>query len=185
MLDVSKSFKKADQDLENIRFYSLGWPTEKQSTLAGLPTSRCIEKAPFPIVYEMNEHKNHVGCLSKSFEKADQDLENIRFYSLGWPTEKQSTLAGLPTSRCIEKAPFPIVYEMNEHKNHVGCLSKSFKKADQDLENIRFYSLGWPTEKQSTLARLPTSRCMKKAPFTIVYEMNEHKNHVRCLSKCI
>ena len=75
MLDVSKSFEKADQDLENIRFYSLGWPTEKQSTLAGLPTSRCIEKAPFPIVYEMNEHKNHVGCLSKSFKKADQDLE--------------------------------------------------------------------------------------------------------------
>ena len=93
MLDVSKSFKKADQDLENIRFYSLGWPTEKQSTLAGLPTSRCMKKAPFTIVYEMNEHKNHVGCLSKSFKKADQDLENIRFYSLGWPTEKQSTLA--------------------------------------------------------------------------------------------
>ena len=63
MLDVSKSFKKADQDLENIRFYSLGWPTEKQSTLAGLPTSRCMKKAPFTIVYEMNEPKNHVGCL--------------------------------------------------------------------------------------------------------------------------
>ena len=121
MLDVSKSFKKADQDLENIRFYSLGWPTEKQSTLAGLPTSRCIKKAPFPIVYEMNEPKNHVGCLSKSFKKADQDLENIRFYSLGWPTEKQSTLAGLPTSRCMKKAPFTIVYEMNEPKNHVVC----------------------------------------------------------------
>ena len=77
----------------------------------------------------------------------------------------------------------PIHNEMNEPKNHFGCLSKSFKKADQDLENIRFYSLGWPTEKQSTLAGLPTSRWMKKAPFTIVYEMNEHKNHVRCLSK--
>ena len=38
---------------------------------------------------------------------------------------------------------------MNEHKNHVGYLSKSIKKSDQDLENIRFYSLGWPTEKQS------------------------------------
>ena len=57
------------------------------------------KKAPFPIVYEMNEHKNHVGCLSKSIKKANQDLENIRFYSLGWPTETQSTLAGLPTSR--------------------------------------------------------------------------------------
>ena len=29
MLDVSQSSsKKADQDLEKIRFYSLGWPTE-------------------------------------------------------------------------------------------------------------------------------------------------------------
>ena len=103
MLDVSKSFKKADQDLENIRFYSLGWPTEKQSTLAGLPTSRCMKKAPFTIIHEKNERKNHVGCLSKSINKADQDLENIRFYSLGWPTETQSTLAGLPTSRYIKK----------------------------------------------------------------------------------
>ena len=45
MLEVSQSpSKKADQDLENIRFYSLGWPTEKQSTLAGLPTSRCTKR---------------------------------------------------------------------------------------------------------------------------------------------
>ena len=56
-----------------------------------------------PIHNEMNEHKNHFGCLSKSIKKANQDLENIRFYSLGWPTETQSTLAGLPTSRCIKK----------------------------------------------------------------------------------
>ena len=28
---------------------------------------------------------------------------NIRFYSFGWPTEKESTLAGLPTSRCMKK----------------------------------------------------------------------------------
>ena len=48
----------------------------------------------------MNDVKNHVGCLSKSIKKADQDLENICFYSLGWPNEKQSTLAGLPTSTC-------------------------------------------------------------------------------------
>ena len=31
MLEVSRtSIKKADQDLENICFYSLGWPTGKQ-----------------------------------------------------------------------------------------------------------------------------------------------------------
>ena len=74
---------------------------------------------------------------------------------------------------------------MNDHKNHVGCLTKSIKQADQDIENIQFYSLGWTTEKQSTLAGLPTSRCMKKAPFTIIHEMNEHGNQVECLSESI
>ena len=77
MLEVSRtSIKKADQDLENICFYSLGWPNEKQSTLAGLPTSTC-KKAPFTIIHQMNEVKNHVESLSKSIKKADQDLENI------------------------------------------------------------------------------------------------------------
>ena len=37
-------------------------------------------------------------------QKSDLDLENIRrFYSLGWPTEKQSTLAGLQTKKDLEK----------------------------------------------------------------------------------
>ena len=158
---LSKSIKKADQDIENIQFYSLGSQTEKQSTHRGLPTSRCMNKAPFTIKYQLNDVKNHVGCLSRSIKKADQDIENIRFYSLGWPTEKQSTLAGLPTSRCMKKAPSTMNHHMNNRKNYVGCLSKYIKKADQDLKNIRFYSLGWPTEKQSTLAGIPTSRCMK------------------------
>ena len=57
-----------------------------------------------------------------------------------------------------KKAPFTTIHQMNEVKNHVGSLSKSIKKADQDLENICFYSLGWPTEKQSTQTELPTSR---------------------------
>ena len=138
---LSKSIKKADQDLENICFYSLGWSNEKQSTLAGLPTSRCMKKAPFTIKHQMNDVKNHVGCLSKSIKKADQDIENIRFYSLGWPTEKQFTQTGLPTSRCMEKGPFTTKRQMNDVKNHVGCLSKSIKKADQDLENICFIVL--------------------------------------------
>ena len=85
ILDVSNFIKQADQDLENTRFYSLGWPIEKQLTLAGLPTSRCI-KSPIHSNNEMIEVKNLVGCLSKSIKKADQDLENIRRYSLGWPT---------------------------------------------------------------------------------------------------
>ena len=103
MLEVSRtSIKKADQDLENICFYSLGWPTEKQSTLAGLPTSNCIKKAPFTIIHQMNEVKNHVGCLSDIYQKSRLGIENICFYSLGWSNEKQSTLAGLPTSTCIK-----------------------------------------------------------------------------------
>ena len=37
-------------------------------------------------------------------QKSDLDLESIRrFYSLGWPTEKQSTLAGLQTKKDLEK----------------------------------------------------------------------------------
>ena len=79
-----------------------------------------------------------LGHLSKKQIRTSK----ICFYSLGWPNEKQSTLAGLPTSNCIKKAPFAIIHQMNEVKNHVGCLSKSIKKADQDLENICFYSLG-------------------------------------------
>ena len=70
-------------------------------------------------------------------QKADQDIENIQFYSLAWPTEKQSTLAGLPTSRCMKKAPFTMKHQMNDVKNHVGCLSRSIKIADQDIEKIR------------------------------------------------
>ena len=122
-------------------FNSFGCSIEKQSTLALLLTSRCTKKAPFTIKHQMNDVKNHVGCLSRSIKKADQDIETIRFYCLGWPTEKQSTLAGLPTSRCMKKAPFTIKHQMNDVKNHVGCLSRSIKKADQDIENIRFYSL--------------------------------------------
>ena len=182
---LSKSIKKADQDIENIQFYSLGWPTEKQSTLAGLPTSRCMKKAPFTIKHQMNDVKNHVGCLSKSIKKADQDIENIRFYSLGWPTEKQSTLAGLPTSRCMKKAPFTMNYHMKNRKNYVGCLSKYIKKADKDIENIRFYSLDWPTEKQSTLAGLPTSSASKKPNSQLTHQMNNRKNYVGCLPKSI
>ena len=83
----------------------------------------------------------------------------------------------------MKKAPFTIKHQMNDVKNHVGCLSKSIKKADQDNENIRFYSLGWPTEKQSTLAGLPTSRCMKKAPFTMNHHMNNRKKTMLDISR--
>ena len=65
-----------------------------------------------------------------------------------------------------QKAPFTILQKMNEVKNHVECLWKSIEKADQDLQNIRFYDLGWPTEKQSTLAELPTIRCIKSPIYT-------------------
>ena len=165
MLEFSRTFiKKANQDIKNIRFYSLGWPTEKQSTLAGLPTSRCMRKAQFTIKHQMNDVKYHVGCLLRSIKKADQDIESIRFYSLGSQTEKQSTQTGLPTSRCMKKAPFTIKRQMNDVKNHVGCLLRSIKKADQKLANNHFYSLGRPTDEQSTLAGLPTSRCKKTIP---------------------
>ena len=47
MLDV-EVHQKSDPDLKNIRrFYSLGWPTEKQSTLAGLQTKKGPQKKTF------------------------------------------------------------------------------------------------------------------------------------------
>ena len=59
------------------------------------------KKASSTIIDEINEHESILD-VSNFIKQADQDLENIRFYSLGWPTEKQSTLAGLPTRRCIK-----------------------------------------------------------------------------------
>ena len=102
------------------------------------------------------------------------------FYRLASQTEKQSTHTGLPTSRCKKKGPFTIKHYVNMVKNHVGCLSKSIKKADQ-ASKICFYCLGWSNEKQSTLVGLPTSTC-KKAPFTIIHQMEKVKNHVRSLA---
>ena len=88
----------------------------------------------------MIEIKNHVGHLSRFIKKADQDIKNIRFYSLGWPTEKQSTLAWLPTNWC-KNAPLTITHQMNENKNHVGCVSRSIKKADQAIKKFVFIVL--------------------------------------------
>ena len=162
MLDVSRSPSK-----KQIRTSKISNSRVLARKLKTVNTDRATneqvhEKRPIHNKHQMNDVKNHVGCLSRSIKKAHQDIENIRFYSLGWPTEKQSTLAGLPTSRCMKKAPFRMNHHMNNRKNYVGCLSKYIKKADQDLKDIRFYSLGWPTEKQSTLAGVPTSRCIKK-----------------------
>ena len=47
-----------------------------------------------------------------------------------------------------KEASSTIIHEINEHKSILD-VSNFIKQADQDLEIIRFYSLGWPTEKQS------------------------------------
>ena len=158
--------QKSRSGPQKISFYSLGWPTENQSTLAGLPTSRCMKKAPFTITHQMNMHKNHVLCLSKSIKKSRSGPQKISFYSLGWPTENQSTLAGLPTGRCITKDPFTMTHQMNEHKNHVLCLSKSIKKADQDRKkskNHYFIISASQLRTSRHLAGLPASMCTKKS----------------------
>ena len=74
----------------------------------------------------MNEVKNLVGCLSKSIKKADQDLENIRFYSLGWPLEKQSTLAGY--QREGAKKRHPQNYMKSRSRNPYGMSRISSNK---------------------------------------------------------
>ena len=66
-----------------------------------LEASKIIRKV------QQNEVKTfpfkNVGYLPRSIRKSNQNRGKFRFYSLGWPTEIQSTLAGLPTSRCKEK----------------------------------------------------------------------------------
>ena len=42
-------------------------------------------------------------------QKSDQDIENIRhFYSLGWSTEKESTLAGPQTRHLFGSDRIPL-----------------------------------------------------------------------------
>ena len=41
----------------------------------------------------------------------------------------------------MKKAPFTIKRQMNDVKNHVGCLSKSIKKADQASKKSVFIVL--------------------------------------------
>ena len=97
-LEAHQKSRSGHQISDSI-FYRLGSQTGKQLTHTGLPASRCKKKGPFTIKHYVNDVKNHVGCLSKSIKKADQ-ASKICFYSLGWSNEKQSTLAGLPTSTC-------------------------------------------------------------------------------------
>ena len=65
------------------------------------------------------------------------------------------------TSKIISKVLQNEV-KTNSSKNTVGYLPRSIRKSNQNRGKIRFYSRGWPTEIQSTLAELPTSRCKEK-----------------------
>ena len=57
-------------------------------------------------VRNLFQFENVVGIITEIHLKIKSGPRKIRFYSLGWPTEKQSTLAGLPPSRCKIK-PHP------------------------------------------------------------------------------
>ena len=77
MLDVSQSpSKKADQDLENIRFCSLGWPTEKQSTLAGLPTVQSTPANSYPDNSDLRLIRT---CLRPPFRKNQGNIPVLKF----------------------------------------------------------------------------------------------------------
>ena len=57
------------------------------------------------------------------------------FYYFRWANCREKVDTGRATNKHLhKKAPFTIIHQMNEVKNHVGCLSESIKKADQDLE---------------------------------------------------
>ena len=121
--------QKSRFGIENICFYSPGWPTEKQSTLAGLPTSRCMKKAPFTIKRQMNDVKNHDGCLSKSIKKADPASKISVFIVLTGRLRNSRYWQGY--HREGAKKPFTKSHQMIENKIHVECLSESIKETDQ------------------------------------------------------
>ena len=59
-------------------------------------------------------------------------------FSQSWLASSETVGTGWATNEQVHKNQFTIIHQMNEHKNHVGCLSKAIKKSDQDLKNIRF-----------------------------------------------
>ena len=74
MLDVSRSPSKKQIRISKISdFIVLARQLEK-STLAGLPTSRRMKKAPFTMNHQMDEHEIQVQCLSESIKETDQVL---------------------------------------------------------------------------------------------------------------
>ena len=83
-------------------------------------------------------------------------------YRLSSQTEKQSTDTGLPTSRCKKKGPFTIKHYVNDVKNHVGCLSKSIKKADQASKKSVFIVLAGQMRNSQHLRGYQQANSIKK-----------------------
>ena len=53
-----------------------------------------------------NSLKKQCRIFTEIHQKITPEPRKIRFHSIDWPAENQSTLTGLPTSRCIKK-PHP------------------------------------------------------------------------------
>ena len=88
----------------------------------------------------MNEHKNFVGCLSRSIKNADQDIQNNVFVVLSGQLRSSRQWQGYQRAGAY-KATFTKTHQMIEHQNHVGCVSRSNKKANQDTEKKFFLDL--------------------------------------------
>ena len=87
MLEVSRtSIKKADQDLENICFYSLGWPNKKQSTQIRLPSSTCIKNQHLLLIEKSDINYLHFSMIGdyNNFCKTPEYITylNLRFLLL-------------------------------------------------------------------------------------------------------
>ena len=77
MLDVSRSPSKKQIRTSKISVFIVLAGQMKTVNTGGATNKHLLKKAPFTIIHQMNEVKNHVGCLSKPIKKADQDIENM------------------------------------------------------------------------------------------------------------
>ena len=77
MLDVSRSPSKKQIRTSKISvFIVLAGQMRNSQHWRGYQQAPA-KKASFTIIQQMKKVKNHVGSLSKSIKKADQDIENI------------------------------------------------------------------------------------------------------------
>ena len=145
MLDVSRSASKKQIRTSKISVFIVS-AGQLKTVDAGRAANEQVHKKPYSQKYMKRMSTKTIMDVSLSASKKQIRTSKIFvFVILAGQLKNSRHWQGCQRAGAL-KAPFTTIHETNEHKNHVGCLSKCIKKADQGLEKIRFYSLGWPTE---------------------------------------